>query len=344
MALTLDATVAKQYKVGAVDGPATFTITGVVNGQWYVVDVSSNQAAATAATCVVTTNLSDTVTPEASVLWDSSKARLSRHYFKANSTANRIITATFSAVVLGYNCECFTLPGADTTDPFVQTVTAIGSSITPSATLAAFGAAANGVAATAVSRSTGTWTAGTGFGVIHQCSQTYARMFAEGQVANDTVADCTTNNSNPWAIIASEVKAATSGTGSLVVPIDILITVDPAWLVVVVPPPPPPPVDENPSPPPVVAPPATIDPGPTDVQAATARPRVSRSSDFIEVLTHVSGRVDQLAGQIVARHGNIPVYDGADPANPGEGAVWLRSDSAERCTRVGGITYREPLS
>jgi len=125
--------------------------------------------------------------------------------------------ATQTAAVWGVSAYY----GVDTTtnDGIVQNAVGTGTSVTPLATLAAFGSANNATVGAFGCAPSSTITASAGYVKFHGVSSSSPAQ-SNGAVFrsdNDTTVDCTIT-SNPWGACAVEIKSR--GTGPIVIPED----------------------------------------------------------------------------------------------------------------------------
>jgi hypothetical protein len=153
------------------------------------------------------------------VEYDTAGTRHAVHRFRAlgASPTTGQLTITPTEALLGCGWSWAEYDGIDTSGTngsgaIVQTVVNNGTGTTLSATLAAFGDAANGVSAGLSTDGDSVFTAGTGYAILGQdvsaSASPTASIGQEWRADNDTTPDATIGSSAQWGIIASELKAA----------------------------------------------------------------------------------------------------------------------------------------
>lgn len=160
------------------------------------------------------------------VEYDTAGTRRGVYRFRAlgasPTTGQLTITATEAMSGCGWSWaeyDGIDTSGTNGSGAIVQTVTNSGSGTTLSATLAAFGASANGVSAGLSTDADSVFTAGSGFAILGQdvsaSASPVCSIAQEWRTDNDTSVDATIGATALWGIIASELKAAAvvGGTG-----------------------------------------------------------------------------------------------------------------------------------
>jgi hypothetical protein len=109
--------------------------------------------------------------------------------------------------------------GTNGSAAIVQTATGSGTGTALSATLAAFGDAANGTfgAGAVYAGGMSSWTVGTGFTALASLANGFSidsHMLTEYRDDNDTSVDATAGSSGDWGMVAIEIKAAGGGGGA----------------------------------------------------------------------------------------------------------------------------------
>lgn len=172
--------------------------------------VNTHGSAANAVTCA-TTGGAVTFTSRATLNFDGTLSRVSLFTAVPTTDVTATITITIGSAQTATAClwslVAFTNVDTTTSDGIVQTATGTGSSVTPLATLAAFGSAnnatfgAHGTAQTAA-------TPGTGFVEVHDTTAATPTcgLQTEYSSANDTTVDATITSA-AWGSIAAEVKS-----------------------------------------------------------------------------------------------------------------------------------------
>lgn len=160
------------------------------------------------------------------VEYDTAGTRHAIFRFRAlgASPTTGALTITATEAMSGCGWSWSEYAGIDTSGTsgsgaIVQTVTNSGVGTTLSATLAAFGDAANGVAVGFSTDADSVYTAGGGYTILGQdvsaSASPTASIGQEWRADNDTSPDATIGASAAWGIIASELKAAATYTPPL---------------------------------------------------------------------------------------------------------------------------------
>jgi len=252
--------------------------------------------------------------------------------FTPATTASRTFEfSTPSGTVISRRAGIVEFTGADTTTPVEQVqVAEVTAAALVTVTLPVTVVSTSGTMYIGAHRQTGTPTLGAGLTNLAQVTNSTGQAKLGYADAAIQAPEVTFSASGRGAAIAIEFAAPSAAT-DVIIPVALDVVVDAADV---------PAATTDPTAPVVSTPPTpVVVVGPLEEQAANARPNPMREMDLPRLLADMVRRDQWMQGQIVAGLGFVSEVD-ADPDDPQNGQVWVRSDTGELVWKTGGIVHR----